>query len=85
MITPSISSVKTALLYTFTMIVTISALYEILEWFAVLLFHPGLGTAFLGTQGDVWDAQQDTLVATIGALINMAFYQSYEKLLHHNR
>jgi len=80
-ITPGINSIKTALLFTFTMIVSISALYEILEWFAVLLFHPGLGTAFLGTQGDIWDAQQDTLIATIGALINIAFYQSYEKLL----
>ncbi len=81
MITPGIATVKTALLFTLTMIISISAIYEILEWFAVILFQPELGAAFLGTQGDIWDAQQDTLVATIGALINIAFYPSYEKLL----
>jgi len=85
MITPGISTVKTALLFTFTMIISISALYEIIEWFAVIIFHPGLGTAFLGTQGDIWDAQQDTLVATIGALINMAFYKNYKHLLLEKR
>ena len=81
MITAGITSVKTALLFTFTMIVSISALYEILEWFAVMIFNPDLGQAFLGTQGDIWDAQQDTLVASIGALINVIFYKSYRKLL----
>ncbi len=81
MITPGISSVKTALLYTFTMIVSISTLYEILEWLAAITFHPELGIAFVGTQGDVWDAQQDMLVAMIGALINLVFYKSYKHLL----
>ncbi len=81
MITPSISSVKTALLFTFTMIISISTLYEMLEWLAAITFHPELGTAFVGTQGDVWDAQQDMLAATIGALINMAFYKNYQHLL----
>jgi len=81
MITPGIATVKTALLFTFTMIISISALYEIVEWLAAITFHPELGIAFMGTQGDIWDTQQDTLVATIGALINIAFYQSYEKLL----
>ncbi len=81
MITPGIASVKTALLFTFTMIISISSLYEMLEWLAAITFHPELGIAFVGTQGDVWDAQQDILVATLGALINIAFYQSYKKLL----
>ncbi len=54
-----------------------------LEWLAAITFHPELGIAFVGTQGDVWDAQQDMLAAIIGALINMPFYKNYEKLLHH--
>jgi len=82
MITPGISTIKTALLFTFTMIVSISTLYEVLEWLAAVTLYPELGIAFLGTQGDVWDAQQDTLVATIGALINMAFSKNYKKLLY---
>lgn len=85
MITPGISSIKTALLFTFTMIISISTLYEMLEWLAAITFHPELGIAFLGTQGDVWDAQQDTLAAMIGALINLAFYKNYKKLLDYNR
>jgi len=85
MITPALSSIKTALLFTFTMIVTISTLYEILEWLAVIIFNPELGIAFLGTQGDVWDAQKDTIAAIIGALINIAFYKRYKKLLDHDR
>ena len=85
MITPGIKSVKTALLFTFTMVITISTLYEMLEWLAAVTFHPELGIAFVGTQGDVWDAQQDMLLAIIGALINLVFYKSYKKLLEHDR
>ena len=82
MITSGIQSVKTALLFTFTMVVTISTLYEMLEWLAVIVLHPELGSAFLGTQGDVWDAHKDTLAAMIGALLNIAFYSNYKKLLY---
>ena len=83
MINSSINTVKIALLFTFTTIVTISTFYEMLEWLAVIVLYPELGSAFLGTQGDVWDAHKDTLAATIGALINMFFYISYKKLLTH--
>lgn len=81
MITSSISSVKTALAFTFTTIVTISTIYELLEWLAVMVLYPELGSAFLGTQGDVWDAHKDTLAASLGALVNIFFYTGYKKLL----
>lgn len=80
MISPNIATVKTALLFTVTMIISISTLYEMLEWLAVVILHPELGMAFLGTQGDVWDAQKDTILAITGALINIAFYQNYKHL-----
>jgi len=83
MIMPNVLKVSSTLLFTLTMIVSISALYEILEWLAAIILHPELGLAFLGTQGDIWDAQKDTLVAMIGALINLVFYKNYKKLLHH--
>jgi len=82
MLIVNISTLKTALLFTFTVIVSISTLYEILEWLAAIIFHPELGIAFLGTQGDVWDAQKDTVSAMIGALINIAFHTKYKQLLH---
>lgn len=48
-----------------------SALFELFEWFAAELFGGELGVAYLGMQGDVWDAQKDMLVAAIGALLAM--------------
>mgnify|MGYP001567914233 CR=1 FL=1 len=48
--------------------VSISAGYELVEWIAAITTAPEQGTAFLGTQGDEWDAQKDLLMATLGAL-----------------
>jgi len=43
--------------------------YELLEWAAAVVFGGGLGAAFLGTQGDEWDAHRDMALAGIGGLI----------------
>lgn len=48
-----------------------SALYELIEWGAAVLFGGDLGAAYLGTQGDVWDAQKDMACAGVGALLAM--------------
>ena len=80
MIMTNVNTVKTALVFSVTMILSISAFYEILEWLAVIILQPDLGMAFLGIQGDIWDAHKDTLSAMIGALINIAFYRSYTQL-----
>jgi uncharacterized membrane protein YjdF len=47
----------------------ISALYELIEWWAALLTSPETGTAFLGTQGDVWDTQWDMALALAGSVV----------------
>ncbi len=49
-----------------------SAIYEIIEWIAAVASGPEAGLAFLGAQGDIWDAQKDMLMAGIGALLAMA-------------
>ncbi len=49
-----------------------SVIYELIEWGGALLFGGELGQAYLGTQGDVWDAQKDTALATLGAVTSMA-------------
>ncbi len=49
-----------------------SLIYELIEWAAALLFGGDLGQAYLGTQGDVWDAQKDSALATLGAVLSMA-------------
>lgn len=50
---------------------SVSALYEIIEWRAAAMVAPDLGLAFLGTQGDVWDAQKDMALAGAGAILAM--------------
>lgn len=48
-----------------------SMLFELFEWGAAELFGGDLGVAYLGTQGDVWDAQKDMALAMLGAMIAM--------------
>lgn len=48
-----------------------SVLYELLEWTAALLFGGDLGVAYLGTQGDVWDAQKDMALVAAGSIVAM--------------
>jgi putative membrane protein len=48
-----------------------SMLYELVEWGASELFGGDLGVTYLGTQGDVWDAQKDMAMATFGAVVAM--------------
>jgi putative membrane protein len=48
-----------------------SADYELIEWAAAIVFGGDLGVAYLGTQGDVWDAQKDMALAASGALLSM--------------
>lgn len=50
-----------------------SMLYELIEWGAAEVFGGELGVAYLGTQGDVWDAHKDMALASLGALIAMSF------------
>lgn len=49
-----------------------SMIYELIEWGAAVAFGGELGAAFLGSQGDPWDAQKDMALASLGALIAMA-------------
>lgn len=48
-----------------------SMLYELIEWGAAAVFGGELGAAYLGTQGDVWDAHKDMALASLGALAAM--------------
>jgi putative membrane protein len=50
-----------------SIILAIAAFWEILEWWVAVLTAPEVGQAFLGSQGDVWDAQWDMLLALVGA------------------
>src|SRR6267378_294073 len=57
-----------------------SALYEIMEMVIATMVAPGTGDAWLGTQGDVWDAQKDMAMAGLGALLCMCLTALIRKL-----
>lgn len=46
-----------------------SLVYEIVEWLTAIVVDPAAGTAFVGDQGDPWDAQKDMGLACLGALL----------------
>jgi putative membrane protein len=48
-----------------------SGMYELIEWAVAGIFFPEQGVAYLGTQGDVWDAQKDMGLAFSGAVLIM--------------
>jgi len=64
--------------------VSTSALYELFEWGAAEVFGGELGAAYLGTQGDAWDAHRDMALASAGALIAMLVTASTNAYLQHD-
>lgn len=57
-----------------------SGIYEIIEWLVADVFFAAQGDAYLGTQGDVWDAQKDMGLALSGAIIIMLLASTAKKI-----
>jgi putative membrane protein len=57
-----------------------SVIYEMIEWIAAVLFGGELGVAYLGTQGDEWDAQKDMALATAGAITGLVLLWIRDRL-----
>lgn len=55
--------------YPVFVIATIAMSYELIEWIYAATANPEAGIAYLGSQGDIWDAQKDMLADTLGALV----------------
>lgn len=60
--------------YPVFVIATIAMSYELIEWIYAANSDPLAGAAYLGSQGDIWDAQKDMLADTLGALIATTFF-----------
>jgi len=57
-----------------------SALYELTEWWTAMLAAPEEGIAYLGAQGDIWDAQWDMTCALAGVLlVQMLFDRLHDR------
>ncbi len=52
-------------------VMSTSMIFELFEWVVAEIFGGDLGMAYLGTQGDVWDAHKDMVLASFGAIIAM--------------
>nr|WP_246387495.1 DUF2238 domain-containing protein [Chiayiivirga flava] len=55
-----------------------ATIFEALEAAAAVVFGGDLGQAYLGTQGDVWDAHKDSALAALGAAIAIIAYRQLE-------
>lgn len=64
---------KWKLLISFSLIVTAGAIYELVEWLTAIMVSPEAGSAYLGTQGDEWDAQKDLGLKLIGSFAAVGF------------
>ena len=59
---------------------SISAFYELIEWAVADIFFKAQGDAYLGTQGDIWDAQKDIFVAFCWAIIATTIVSLVKKI-----
>ena len=57
-----------------------SVIYELIEWGAAIVFGGDLGAAYLGTQGDEWDAQKDMALAALGAVMGLLLVVARSRL-----
>ncbi len=61
-------------------LVSHSVIYELIEWGAAIVFGGDLGAAYLGTQGDEWDAQKDMALAALGAVTGLLLVVARSRL-----
>jgi putative membrane protein len=66
---------RLACLFALFAIAFVAMSYELIEWgYAAYGGNAEAGANFLGSQGDVWDAQKDMLMDTLGAVAAVLLY-----------
>lgn len=55
-------------------VMAVAAAYEIIEWQYAVIIGGNDANDFLGSQGDVWDAQKDMFCDTCGAIASLALF-----------
>ena len=53
----------------------IGATYEILEWWYAVIYEQDQSDMFLGSQGDIWDAEKDVLFTGLGAWLYLMLFK----------
>jgi len=62
-------------------VLAVSAMYELIEWAVADVFFPAQGAAYLGSQGDIWDAQKDMGLAFSGAVLAMLMFSTAKRMV----
>ncbi len=60
-------------------LIAFGGIFEVIEWIVAIIVSPELGIAYLGSQGDIWDAQKDITVKILGSLMAMIYFYSKNK------
>ncbi|MDB5244244.1 MAG: hypothetical protein JWN18_114 [Parcubacteria group bacterium] len=63
-----------AVTYSIFAIAFVAVAYEWIEWWFAVTNGGSAGAAFLGSQGDIWDAQKDMLMDVLGAVVSVTGY-----------
>ena len=63
-----------SLWFALALIFAVAGIFEIVEWLYAASASPTAGAEFLGSQGDVWDAQKDMLADGLGAILVSVVY-----------
>jgi putative membrane protein len=65
--------------FAIAVIFAVAALFEIVEWLYAASASPTAGDEFLGSQGDIWDAQKDMLADGLGAILTSILYHLFHR------
>ncbi len=68
-----IKSKLVTVLYGIFAIAFVAACYEWIEWIYAVKYGGEAGAVFLGSQGDVWDAEMDVLMDVLGGEREIGF------------
>jgi putative membrane protein len=77
-----LTEARRALLYYLTLVtqVSLAGTWEMIEAVVAQLARPDLGMAFVGSQGDIWDAPHDMLAATCGTVVALLLLAAGQRL-----
>ncbi len=75
-----VNSVGTATVFSIIFILALAGFWELVEWIYAEIDGGDAGQAFLGSQGDVWDAHKDMLMDTMGAILAGIFFYIRHKV-----
>ena len=78
MIRKVVFSTRAIEVFTLVMLfIGISGSYEVVEsWYAILYEQDKASDMFLGSQGDIWDAEKDMALAGLGAWLYLQFFDA---------